>query len=376
MKKIFTILVVAFMIVSTLNAQNAVRNFGLGIHVGKNEYSGDLGNGLFDWSQPLQGFLGVSMYAYLNPSFDLGISGTRGNYGYEADAQNFFKGTKTDLSMRLVYKLNNGYILSETSKFAPSIFAGMGGASYRDLEARTNDINQGVDLIVPVGLNLKYIFTDWLALRYQFTGNFTFEDSRDLVVDDRNDFYFQHSIGLVFSIGKKEAAAAAPIVIAPVVPTTPAPTPTPEPEPEEVIEVEVEIIPEPEPEPVVIEEPVKPVVVEPEFTGTIENVLFAFDSFQLRNADISTLDNVVKVMKDFPHYKLEIQGHADHVGAPAYNMELSRKRAEEVKAYLVNKGVQAGRITVNSLGETNPTVANDTPENRALNRRVEFKLVK
>jgi OOP family OmpA-OmpF porin len=104
--------------------------------------------------------------------------------------------------------------------------------------------------------------------------------------------------------------------------------------------------------------------------------LFAFDSFQVRNADISILDNVVKVMKDFPHYKLEIQGHTDNIGTPAYNMELSRKRAEEVKAYLVNKGVQAGRITIKYLGEVNPDVKNDNPENRALNRRVEFKLVK
>jgi outer membrane protein OmpA-like peptidoglycan-associated protein len=373
MKRTFTILVVAILAVSTLSAQNADRRIGLGVHFGKNEYSGDLGNGFFDWSQPFYGFLGVSLYAYLNPSFDIGFSGSRGDYGYSLDAQNSMFGRKTDASFRLVYKLNNGYILSETSRFAPSIFAGVGGATYRNPEERSRKINHGVDVILPVGFNLKYIFTDWLALRYQLTGNFTFEDKRDYIVEEMNDFYWQHSLGLVFSIGKKEAAAVAPVVIAPAVPT---PQPQPEPKPEPVVEVVPEPEPEPEPEQIVVEEPVKLEVIEKDYTGTIENVLFAFDSFEIRQAYIPILENVVRVMRDFPQYKLEITGHTDNIGTPAYNQELSRKRADAVMSYLVNKGVQAGRMSVIYKGETMPEAGNDTPENRTLNRRVEFRLVK
>lgn len=375
MKRIFTILMVALLAIGTLSAQNAERRIGFGLHFGKNEYSGDLGNGFFDWSQPFYGFLGASLYAYLNPSFDIGISSSWGDYGYYVDAQNNMFGRKTDASFRLVYKLNNGYILSETSRFAPSIFAGVGGATYRNPEERERRINHGVDVILPAGFNLKYIFTDWLALRYQLTGNFTFQDKRDYIVEEMNDFYWQHSLGLVFSIGRKEAAAAAPVVIAPAAPAPPpAPAPQPQPEPEPVVEV----VPEPEPEPaqIVVQEPVKPEVIEREFTGTIENVLFAFDSSEIRQEYVSILDNVVKVMRDFPQYKLEIAGHTDDIGAPAYNQELSRQRAEGVMSYLVNKGVQAGRMSIIYKGETQPEVSNDTPENRALNRRVEFRLVK
>lgn len=382
MKKRFTILMIALLAFSTLYAQNADRRIGLGVHVGKNEYSGDLGNGLLfnlfedDMPHVFYGFIGASLYAYLNPSFDIGISGTFGDYGFYKNAQENMWGKKTALSLRLEYKLNNGYILSEESRFAPSLFAGIGGASYADFEARSKRINHGVDVITPVGFNLKYFFTDWMAMRFQMTGNFTYQDKRDFIEEENNDFFLQHSLGLIFSLGKKEAAAAAaPIVIAAPVVTQPAPPvaqPEPEPEPEPVVEP----VPEPEPEPVVVEPPVKPVVVESDYTGTIENVLFAFDSYEIRPAYLPILENVVKVMKDFPQYNLLITGHTDNIGTPAYNQELSQNRAEAVKAYLVNKGIQAGRLTIKHVGETDPEVSNETPENRELNRRVEFVLQK
>lgn len=388
MKKSFTILLFALLAFSTLYAQNADRRIGLGVHVGKNEYSGDLGNGLFfnllesdeDVPHVFYGFLGMSLYAYLNPSFDIGLSGTFGDYGFFANPVENFWGKKTAISLRLEYKLNNGYILSEESRFAPSVFAGVGGASYADFDKKDSRINHGVDVITPLGFNLKYFFNDWLAARFQMTGNFTYQDKRDFIESDMNDFFLQHSLGLIFSLGKKEAAAA-PIAIAPPV-VTPAPEPVvqpqpePEPEPEPELALEPEPVPEPEPEPVVVQESVKPVVIEPEFTGVIENVLFAFDSYEIRPAYIPIANHVVKVMKDFPQYKLEIIGHTDSDGTPEYNQALSRNRAETVKAYLVDKGVQESRLSIKYLGEANPTVANDTPENREMNRRVEFKLVK
>lgn len=383
MKKCFTILMIALLAFSTLYAQNADRRIGLGVHVGKNEYSGDLGNGLLfnlfesndNVPHVFYGFLGMSLYAYLNPSFDIGLSGTFGDYGFFVNPEENFWGKKTAISLRLEYKFNNGYIFSEDSRFAPSVFAGVGGASYADKDKMTSRINHGVDVITPVGFNLKYFFNDWLATRYQMTGNFTYQDKRDFIERDMNDFFLQHSIGLIFSLGKKEAAA--PIAIAaPVVTPAPQPVVQPEPEPEPEPEPVVEAVPEPEPEPVVVQEPVKPEAVEPEFTGTLQNVLFDFDSYEIRQKYIPILENVVKVMRDFPNTRLDIIGHTDNVGSPAYNQELSRNRAEAVKAYLVNKAIQAGRLSIKYEGETNPAVSNETPENRELNRRVEFKLLK
>ena len=98
MKKSFTILMIALLAFSTLYAQNADRRIGLGVHVGKNEYSGDLGNGLLfnlfesndNVPHVFYGFLGMSLYAYLNPSFDIGLSGTFGDYGFFVNPEENF----------------------------------------------------------------------------------------------------------------------------------------------------------------------------------------------------------------------------------------------------------------------------------------------
>jgi OOP family OmpA-OmpF porin len=79
-------------------------------------------------------------------------------------------------------------------------------------------------------------------------------------------------------------------------------------------------------------------------------------------------------MKDNPEYKLDIHGHTDSQGDDAKNMILSKDRAASVKAYLVAKGIEAGRMDTEGFGETEPKATNDTPTGRAENRRVEFKV--
>ena len=71
---------------------------------------------------------------------------------------------------------------------------------------------------------------------------------------------------------------------------------------------------------------------------------------------------------------VEIQGHTDNQGVAAANKKLSQDRAEQVKAYLVKKGVAAGRLTAVGYGQEKPTATNDTPAGRDANRRVEFAL--
>jgi len=72
--------------------------------------------------------------------------------------------------------------------------------------------------------------------------------------------------------------------------------------------------------------------------------------------------------------KMEIQGHTDSKGTAAYNLKLSDKRAAAVKAYLIkDEAIKADRLETKGLGLTKPIAPNDTEENRARNRRVEFK---
>ena len=87
------------------------------------------------------------------------------------------------------------------------------------------------------------------------------------------------------------------------------------------------------------------------------------------------MNNVAQVINNHPEITLvRVEGHTDDRGDDDYNMDLSRRRAEAVVAYLVRKDVDAGRLRAAGFGETNAIETNDTREGRAANRRVEFNL--
>jgi len=85
---------------------------------------------------------------------------------------------------------------------------------------------------------------------------------------------------------------------------------------------------------------------------------------------------VVKILKDNPDVSIHIEGHTDSIGTEEYNLQLSRKRAESVRNYLVSKGISPERITIFGFGASMPIATNQTEEGRALNRRVEVWFVR
>lgn len=99
---------------------------------------------------------------------------------------------------------------------------------------------------------------------------------------------------------------------------------------------------------------------------------FALDSARLTASAKTTLNRVVATLKDNPEIELEIGGHADDTGAKQYNLELSRKRAESVRDYMVSKGISKSRLSTRSYGETRPVADNTTAAGRMRNRRVEL----
>ena len=106
----------------------------------------------------------------------------------------------------------------------------------------------------------------------------------------------------------------------------------------------------------------------------LNNVFFNFDSYALLAKSKSELDRMVEVMKDNANIQVSIIGHTDNIGTEAYNLALSRNRAKSVVEYLIAKGVDQTRLTYEGKGELFPAVPNTTPQNRAKNRRVNFKV--
>ena len=88
----------------------------------------------------------------------------------------------------------------------------------------------------------------------------------------------------------------------------------------------------------------------------------------------TVLDKAVAVLKEYPDVRVNIVGHTDDVGAAEFNLDLSRRRAEAVKKYLVDHGIDSGRVTTEGRGSTDPDVPNDSEINRAKNRRIEFEI--
>ncbi len=109
--------------------------------------------------------------------------------------------------------------------------------------------------------------------------------------------------------------------------------------------------------------------------GTIKGIYFDLDKDTIKPRSRPVLDRAVAVFSEFPSVRVEISGHTDSTGAPAYNRDLSRRRAEAVKRYLVEHGIDAARIETRGAGPDEPVDSNRTPVGRAKNRRIEFELI-
>lgn len=102
-------------------------------------------------------------------------------------------------------------------------------------------------------------------------------------------------------------------------------------------------------------------------------IFFENNSDKLKVASLSLLDELTKILNKYEGASLTIEGHTDYNGSDAFNMTLSQKRTDSVKAYLVEKGISASRLMGVGYGESKPIADNKTALGRAKNRRVELK---
>ncbi len=111
-------------------------------------------------------------------------------------------------------------------------------------------------------------------------------------------------------------------------------------------------------------------------TIVLDNIFFRQGMYDLLKESFPALEKLVSLMKENGKMEIELSGHTDNQGDPRLNKVLSENRVEEVKKFLVNKGVSEKRIVCIGYGSLKPIASNAKEQTRKLNRRVEFKVLK
>lgn len=254
------------------------------------------------------------------------------------------------------------------------------GEGGHDFEGVQNIGDQDSDFI-DLGVGFLFPITDGgIAIR----GEYRYRNS-EVEAPSGGEFEFRDdvvSLGLQIPLGSKpqksEPRRAAPE-------PQPQPAPAPAPTPAEPLDSDGDGVPDESdrcpgtPAGTEVDEVGCP--VEKEEPIVLQGVRFQFNSAKLTADAERRLDNVVNALQASEQIEVRIEGHTDSVGNAAYNLELSQERADSVKAYLVDHGIDASRLNTKGYGETRPVAPNtkpdgsDNPEGRAKNRRVEMHVV-
>jgi len=108
---------------------------------------------------------------------------------------------------------------------------------------------------------------------------------------------------------------------------------------------------------------------------TLGDVLFDTNRAELKSGALRNLDRLVAFLGEHPERAVLIEGHTDNTGAAAYNLDLSDRRSQSVRAFLIGKNIERGRVFARGFGESHPVASNASSGGRQQNRRVEIVIL-
>jgi OOP family OmpA-OmpF porin len=108
---------------------------------------------------------------------------------------------------------------------------------------------------------------------------------------------------------------------------------------------------------------------------TVKGINFEYNKWDIKPEYYALLNESAAVLKLNSEMTIEVQGHTDEIASEEYNQVLSEKRAEATRNYFIGLGIASDRISTRGFGETRPIESNDTPDERAMNRRIEIKIL-
>lgn len=283
-------------------------------------------------------YYGFGVGKHVSERWSVEINGTRGRYDGEG-------GGHLDLT---TVSLDGLRVFKRPEQVSPFVSFGIGYMEDNPQPGRRSKdwLGQvGTGLLVDVAENERgsFLFQLRPEIKVRWDGNDT--SVRHHAVD------YMAGLSFVLAFGPERPVERT------AVPRRTEPAPAVQPAPE----------PKPEPAPKPAPPPPAPVV--------LEGVNFENNSATLTAESRPVLIELASELRQHPRLKLEVQGHTDSNGAAAYNLDLSQRRADAVKDYLVREGVPAARLISRGYGETRPTADNGTPAGRAANRRVVMEVV-
>jgi outer membrane protein OmpA-like peptidoglycan-associated protein len=409
-KHLLTTLFASLLFVFDLGAQTADFKYGVELNGGLREYNGDRGSTMYFATKQSFNYqaVGFGFSYYLNPSFDATAYGSVGDLGYYDKNLLGFRARISDIVFGLNYKFANGYIMDENSAFRPYIRAGWGGMqSVAVIQHGIPGWDKSRTWFAShwnAGFGFRFRLTPNIDLQVQELYNYSFDDNYDGLPFQRgsarlnvgtdgnkplHDAYLYHSIGFVYNFGGNYSGGSAKVKDSDgdgvpnkidICPKTP-----------EGVEVDSVGCPiDTDGDGVYDAIDNCPGVVGPadnngcpevsedvkaELALAAKGIFFETGKAVIKSESFDDLDKLVTIMETYPDAKLLIEGHTDNTGDAEANMKLSQDRADAVKRYLATKGVADSRMTAKGFGETQPIADNETDEGKALNRRVDFKLV-
>ncbi len=312
--------------------------------------SGTLGN---VWADNDRGIRDHALYAvglgkYINADWSLELN-------YSQDKGKFGNLPISWLNREL--NLTSRHFFTDNETWRPYLSWGAGALRHRAGRLSGNDID-GTNLALRVGGGLQAKISDRVNMRTELAYRY---DMNDKTVLDENGFGdLIASVGVTVALGR-----AAPPPPPPAPPAQPPASPPPSP-------------------PVQAEEPPCPPARPGQIVGPdgcpidvvidLRGVNFDFDRSTLRPESISTLDEAVKILKQYDVIRVEVAGHTCNIGSADYNQGLSERRARVVFDYLVNNGIASDRLNWTGYGLSQPIATNATREGREENRRTELRV--
>ncbi len=286
-------------------------------------------------------------------------------------------GVNNNISTTEAFSGNLGFVyyFVPCESISPYLIGGLGGIYYKLTNPETASLgNSYTDYQINFGVGAEWSLGSDLKLLTEFNyhemNGSRFDGSSESfsggsILGTNNDSYGKVSLGFIYYFSKGEPSNICQIYDGISVDV-------PEVDYNRIEDIVQRNIPKEVIKEVVVE---KQVQMEQLQRFVLVGVSFGFNSYELLPQSYPTLFHAVQVLLMNPDWKVEIQGYSDNIGSDEANQVMSQKRADVVRNYLVARGVNPDNLTAFGYGSVNPISDNASPTGRAMNRRIEFKIL-